>query len=88
MALTIGLKAFVVLTDANTTDHMAEDRGAIQRAIAIRRQNPTIKVIVQLLLHKNKHRLYQENVDIFCVEEVKFGLLGRSIAVRGLSTLV
>ena len=67
---------------------MSEDQAAIQRAIAIRRQNPKVKIIVQLLLHKNKHRLYLENVDIYCVEEIKLGLMGRSVAVKGLTTLV
>ena len=44
--------------------------------------------IVQLLLAENRHRLLGEGVDVFCVEEIKYSLLGRGCIVSGLCTLL
>jgi len=81
-------QCFMVLSDAQAGDPDGEDNKAIQRAVAIRRQNPHIRIIVQILSHANKHRLYQESVEILCVEELKYGLMGRSCQVSGLNTLI
>ena len=81
-------EAFFVLADSKSDDPMKEDNEAIVRAISIRRHNKKVQVIVQLLLAENRHRLQGEGVDVFCVEEIKFSLLGRGCIVPGLCTLM
>ena len=81
-------EAFFVLTDSKSDDPMKEDDEAIVRAVSIRRHNSKVQVIVQLLLAENRHRLQGEGIDVFCVEEIKFSLLGRGCVVPGLCTLM
>ena len=65
-----------------------EDNAAVQRALVIRRTFPTARLITQLLLERNLHRLHGERCELVCVEQLKYAMLGRSVHVPALHTLL
>ncbi|KAH8065653.1 large conductance calcium-activated potassium channel [Aureococcus anophagefferens] len=48
----------------------AEDNAAVQRALVIRRTFPKVRLITQLLLERNLHRLHGERCELVCVEQL------------------
>ncbi|KAK7253590.1 large conductance calcium-activated potassium channel [Aureococcus anophagefferens] len=66
----------------------AEDNAAVQRALVIRRTFPKVRLITQLLLERNLHRLHGERCELVCVEQLKYAMLGRSVRVPALHTLL
>lgn len=65
-----------------------EDNAAVQRALVIRRTFPKVRLITQLLLERNLHRLHGERCELVCVEQLKYAMLGRSVRVPALHTLL
>ena len=83
-------RAFVVLgDDAVAHEHkQLEDDTTVQRVLAIRRRLPETRIVAQLLLGRNAHRLARENVELICCDAFKYAMLGRSVRHPGLALLL
>ena len=82
--------SFVVLGD-DAVPHSRkqhEDNTTVQRVLAIRRRLPDVRVVAQLLLERNAHRLAREDVRVVCCDAFKYAMLGRSVEVPGLALLL
>ena len=83
-------RSFVVLGD-DAVPHSRkqhEDNTTVQRVLAIRRRLPDVRVVAQLLLERNAHRLAREDVRVVCCDAFKYAMLGRSVEVPGLALLL
>ena len=83
-------RAFVVLGDdaVDFDGKEREDNLTIQRVLAIRRALPEARIVAQLLLGQNAHRLARENVELVCCDAFKYAMLGRSVRHPGLGLLL
>ena len=82
---------FINLANSEISDPKAmqsEDNSAVQRALVIRRTFPKARLITQILLERNLHRLHGERCELVCVEQLKYAMLGRSVRVAALHTLL
>ena len=71
-------RSFVVLGD-DAVPHSSkqhEDNTTVQRVLAIRRRLPDVRVVAQLLLERNAHRLAREDVRVVCCDAFKYAMLG------------
>lgn len=83
-------RSFIVLGD-DAVPHSKkqhEDNTTVQRVLAIRRRLPHVRVVAQLLLERNAHRLAREDVRLICCDAFKYAMLGRSVEVPGLALLL
>ena len=67
-------RSFVVLGD-DAVPHSRkqhEDNTTVQRVLAIRRRLPDVRVVAQLRLERNAHRLAREDVRVVCCDAFKY----------------
>lgn len=81
--------AVFVLTDKYTFNPNAQDETSVLHALSIRNTSVSTKIFLQLLQPDRKHHALALGCEgVYCLNELKLALLGRSCFAPGLSTLV
>eukprot|EP00051_Salpingoeca_urceolata_P016510 m.219754 g.219754 ORF g.219754 m.219754 type:complete len:1281 (-) comp18698_c0_seq2:81-3923(-) len=81
-------QAVFLLAERGSADAVTIDNRTVFRSWAINDFRPHLPQFVQILLPENKKHLKRQKGRTICFEELKYGLLAKSSACPGISTLV
>jgi hypothetical protein len=87
--------ACIILADKSSSNPDQEDSENIMRAVSVKNHCPDMRIIMQILLHKNKRLLESipnfrpdKSDDVICVNEFKLSMIAQSCMCPGFSTLI
>lgn len=83
--------AIFLMADRSSGDHDRQDHLTTLRAFTAKRSNPSIRIFAQVMQPENEPLVLSAGVnkpDIMCMNQMRLSLLGASVAVPGLPTLL
>ncbi|EPZ33661.1 hypothetical protein O9G_000436 [Rozella allomycis CSF55] len=65
-----------------------EDSSSVMRTLAVKKYNPNISVIAQVISPTNKDHVSLLAQQVICINEIRFGLLSNNVLSPGVSSLI